>query len=122
MTAITDDLAAHWPDMQGIPEGADVFAQYPIYGVPTPAERAAEVAALRASARRADYASKLDRADVLAFLRKLSRDGYMPTHAEYNAAKPREWPLAHNLVRRRRDSWATLAREAGLKLQPKGAR
>lgn len=29
------DFAAYWPDMDGIPDGDDMFAQYPIAGQPT---------------------------------------------------------------------------------------
>lgn len=28
------ELAAAWPDMEGIPEGEDVFSEYPISGLP----------------------------------------------------------------------------------------
>lgn len=90
--------------------------------IPTQAERAAEVAQLRASAQKHDLLHHINRIDVLKFMRALSRDGYMPTHAEYNAVKPREWPLAHNLRIKLRTTWRELAREAGLKLQPKGGR
>lgn len=93
-----------------------------IMHIPTPAERAAEVDALRASARQHDLLHHINRADVLKFMRALSQDGYMPTHAEYNAVKPREWPLAHNLRIKLRTTWRKLAADAGLKLQPKGGR
>jgi hypothetical protein len=29
-----NDLAAHWPDLEDVPEGRDLFAQYPVAGLP----------------------------------------------------------------------------------------
>lgn len=84
----------------------------------TPHQRAADVAALHASAHAHDHRGDVSRAELVAFLRGMAYAGNMPLQRHYNDARPYGWPTAGQLVRRMGTAWGDLADAAGLAYAP----
>ena len=145
------DLSAHWPELNDIPKGRDVFAQHPIAGAPEPPPKSDEkltddespaapvapaiprqptpevnghAAPKPRTLAEVDEEVATRRAELDAIvgeLQAMAVDGEMPTVSQWEEERGAESLAWKTITRRHGLSWADLARKAGLTYTRQGS-